>query len=60
MMEKKKRKAYRACLVSVRVGLGVAVKPCLLGVKNEMGRVELLGYIEKKGSRAIGLITNEK
>jgi len=26
----------------------------LLGVKNEMGKVEWLAFIEKKGSRAMG------
>jgi len=33
---------------------------CLLGVKHEMGRVELLGFIEKKGSRAKGSKTNDR
>ena len=33
---------------------------CLLGVKYEMGRVELLGFIEKKGSRAKRLKANDR
>jgi len=32
----------------------------LLGVKYEMGRVELLGFIEKKGSRAKRLKANDR